>query len=404
MMHSADRSDCHLAPELRKERPHPRQTKELKLYFWILAASVVVAPLGSGQTTVKSVDGVTVVTNGKRPAPLTGIAAGLVLEPLWTIGGGDSPDQEFSTISAVAVRDDGSIFILDGKECLIKAFDAKARFLRSFGKKGQGPGELNGPIGLMITPTNELLVEDALNRRLSFFALDGKFLRQQSTAQGMGMGLAGFLMDPQGRIAARSMSFEGGKIGFEIKTYDKDLKPGKTLAKVEIANLGQMKMIDPLSRMPGLIFAPDARGHLFVGSSKGYLIRVFDFDGRLLRTIERDYDPVPVSKEDHEKMLKILGKMPATGGFNLKDMIVFPDVFPAYANFIVNRDGRILVQTYEKGKRANEHFYDVFDTEGRYLTRTPAVAEFLVWRDDKLYGLEENEDGFKVLKCFRVIG
>jgi len=34
----------------------------------------------------------------------------------------------------------------------------------------------------------------------------------------------------------------------------------------------------------------------------------------------------------------------------------------------------------------------------------PAVAEFLVWRDDKLYGLEENEDGFKVLKCFRVIG
>ena len=403
MRQSADRSDYPSAPKFRKVPPHPRQTKALRLCFWILAAAVVVAPLGSGQTTVKSVDGVMVVKNGKRPVPLAGTAARLVLEPIWTIGGGDSPEQDFSTISAVAVRDDGSIFILDGKECLIKAFDAKARFLRSFGKKGQGPGELNGPIGLMVTPTNELLVEDALNRRLSFFALDGKFLRQQSTAQGMGMGLAGFLMDPQGRVAARSMSFEGGKIGFEIKTYDKDLKPGKTLAKVEIANLGQMK-IDPLSRMPGLIFAPDARGHLFIGSMKGYLIRVFDFDGRLLRTIERDYDPVPVNKEDHDKFLKILGRMPATSGVNLKDMIVLPDAFPAYANFIVNRDGRLLVQTYEKGKGASEHFYDVFDAEGRYLSRMPSVAEFLVWRDDKLYGLEENEDGFKILKCFRVIG
>jgi len=403
MRKSKDRSVCPPAPKSQKERPRSLQTKARRLCFWFLAAGVVAGPVGSGQTTIKSVDGVTVVTNGKRPAVRAGSAARLVLEPIWTIGGGGSPEQDFSTITAVAVRDDGSIFILDGKECLIKAFDAKAGFLRSFGKKGQGPGELNGPLGLMITPANELLVEDTINRRLSFFALDGKFLRHQSTAQGMGMGLAGFLMDPNGRIAARSMSFEGGKYGMEIKTYDKDLKPGKTLAKVEIGNLGQMK-IDPLSRTSGLIFESDARGHLFIGSSKGYLIRVFDFDGRLLRTIERDYDPVPVKKEDRDKFLKNLSGISARAGVNIKDMIVFPEVFPAYANFIVNRDGRLLVRTYEKGTRANEYFYDLFDAEGRYLMRTPAVAEFLVWRDDKLYGLEENEDGFKVLRCFRVIG
>jgi hypothetical protein len=156
--------------------------------------------------------------------------------------------------------------------------------------------------------------------------------------------------------------------------------------------------------MPGMVFAPDARGDVYVGSLKGYLISVFGFDGRLLRTIEREYDPVPVKKEDQDKILKMLGRMPATGGFNLKDMIIIPSVFPAYSNFIVRPDGRLLVRTYEKGKAEKEYFYDVFDSEGRYLLRFSSLVEFMLWQSDKLYGLEENEDGFKILKCFRVIG
>ena len=299
------------------------------------------------------------------------------------------------------MRGDGSFFVLDAKECLIKSFDAKAKFLRSFGKKGQGPGEFNGPISLTITPANELLVEDGSNRRLSYFTLDGKPLRQQSTAQGMGMGLAGLMMDPQGRIAARSLTFEGGKIGFEIKVYDKDLKPGKSLAKIELASLGQLKM-DPLTNMPAMNFAPDARGNVYVGSSKGYLIRAFDFDGRLRRTIEREYVPIRVKKEDQAEILKMLGKMPATGGFNLKDMIIIPEVFPAYSAFIAHPDGRLLVRTSrEMGKKDKEKTYDVFDPDGRYVSNFSSAADFILWQGDKLYGTEQNEDGFTILKCFR---
>jgi hypothetical protein len=400
MKKSSDRFDLPAAFPLHKKRPHFPKKKARRLCCGLFAATAVVLSLFAAQTSVKSVDGVTVVKNGKRPAARAGSEAKLSLEPIWTVGGGDSPEQDFSRISAVAAHDDGSVFILDGKENRIFAFDAKGRFLRSFGKKGQGPGELNGPIGLMITPAGELLVEDSLNRRLSYFSLNGKFLRQQS--MGLGLGLSGIMMDRNGRIVARSMTFEGGKIGFEIKTYDKDLKPGKTLAKVEVADLGKLKM-DPLSRAAEIIFAPDGRGRIFMGSSKGYLIRVIDFDGRLLRTIEREFDPVPVSKEDRDKFLKLFGGTAAGAGVNLKDRIVLPDVYPPYSDFIVNRDGRLLVQTYEKGTRAKERFYDVFDAEGRYLARTPAVANFMVWRDDRLYGVVENEDGFMILKCFRVI-
>ncbi|MCX6560731.1 MAG: 6-bladed beta-propeller [Candidatus Aminicenantes bacterium] len=378
-----------------------RRTKGLKIGLMILATAIVLAASGWTQTTIKTVDGVVVVKNGKRPVPPAGAAVKPTLVPLWAIGGGDEPGRDFSSIEGIAVRGDGSFFVLDAKECSIKAFDAKAKFLRSFGKKGQGPGEFNGPISLTITPANELMVEDSANRRLSYFSLDGKPLRQQSTAQGTGMGLAGLMMDPQGRIAARSLSFEGGKIGFEIKVYDKDLKPGKTLAKVELASLGNLKM-DPLTQMPAMNLAPDARGNVYVGSAKGYLIRAFDFDGRLRRTIEREYVPIRVKKEDQAEILKMLGKMPATGGFNLKDMIVIPEVFPAYATFIAHPDGRLLVRTSrEMGKKEKEKAYDVFDPDGRYVSAFTSAADFILWQGDKLYGTEQNEDGFTILKCFR---
>jgi hypothetical protein len=365
----------------------------------LVVACVVAAGAGSDQAAVT----VPVARNGKRPVAPAGTGPRFSLEPLWTIGGGNSPEQDFSDITAVAVGPAGEVFVLDGKECRILVFDAKGKFIRTFGRKGQGPGELSGPIGVVVSPGNEILVDDALNRRLSYFSRDGKPLRERSTAQGMGLGMAGFVLDPQGRMAARSLSFGGGKIGFEIKVYDKDLKPGLTLAKVELGTLGQKKF-DPLSAMPGMVMAVDERGDIYIGSPAGYRINIFGFDGRPRRTIERDYDPVPVRKEDQDRIFKILGGVPTTGGLNLKEMVQVPAVYPAYAGFIVDPAGRILVRTFERGKAENEFFWDLFDAEGRYTARFASAAEFLSWRDGRVYAVQENEDGFKTLKCFRVIG
>lgn len=356
----------------------------------------------AGTEAGQSAASVPVVKNGKRPAAAGG-AARFSLEPLWTIGGGDSAGADFSQIAAVAVGAGGEAAVLDGKECKIFIFDARGKLLRTFGRKGQGPGELSGPIGVVWTPAGEILVDDTLNRRLSYFSRDGKPLRRVSTAQGMGMGLAGMIMDPRGRMAARSLFFADGKIGFEIKVYDKDLKPGPVLGKVELGALGQGKF-DPLTLMPGLVMAADANGNIFLGSPTGYRINVFGFDGRPRRTIERAYDPVTVRKEDEARIMKMLGGIPATGGINVKEMILIPAAFPAYSFFVVDPSGRILVRTFEKGKAEKEFYWDLFDAAGRYAARFPSAVEFVAWRDGRIFGILEDEEGFQVLKCFRVVG
>ena len=109
----------------------------------------------------------------------------------------------------------------------------------------------------------------------------------------------------------------------------------------------------------------------------------------MLRIVEREYDPVPVKKQEHDRIFKILGGIQATGGLNLKEMITIPGGYPAYLMFIVDRDGRILVRTFERGKADKEYFFDLFDSQGRYVHRFASRTDFVLWRNGRLFGTED---------------
>jgi len=361
----------------------------------VLASLMVMPSLLTGQYKVKTENGVTIVTNGKKPGPPKGAPTKLVLEEVYTVGGGDRPDESFVEISALDVLKDGTVYVLDTKDSRIKVFDAKGKFLRAFGKAGQGPGELNQPTGIIITPENEVLVEDALNRRLAIFALDGTFSRHISTAKALG--LSGIQMDSRGRIVALSMGLgEAGKMSMDVKTYDKELNPKVKLTSFEFPISAQAK-INPFSAM-NLLFMLDGEGFLYFGSQRGYEIKVLSLEGKLLKTIGREYDPVVITQEDKDEMLKLI---PNVSGVNVKDMIQFPEEFPPFGNFVLADEGRLLVRTYEKGRAKKEYYWDVFDAEGRYIAKVPVAHDFRLWRDGKAYFIVEDEDGYKSLRCCR---
>jgi hypothetical protein len=120
-----------------------------------------------------------------------------------------------------------------------------------------------------------------------------------------------------------------------------------------------------------LLYALDGQGRLYFGSNQDYEIRVVSPEGKVLRTISRDYDPVPITQADKDEMLKLV---PNVSGVNVKDMIQFPDAYPAFGNFVLADEGRLLVRTYEKG-RARKSFTGCFDAEGRYLAQDPRSAK-----------------------------
>jgi hypothetical protein len=366
-----------------------------RVYFAFLGTMALIVPLLSGQYGVKTENGVTIVTNGRKPLPPKGAPTRLILEEVYTVGGGDSPDASFISASALDVLPDGTVYVIDTKDSRVKVFDAEGKFLRVFGRQGQGPGEMNQPTGILITPELDVLVEDILNRRLAVFALDGTFRRQISTAKALG--LSGIQMDGRGLIVARSMGLaEGGKMSLCVQTYDAEFNPKVKLASFEMPISAQAK-INPFSAM-NTLYALGRDGLLYLGSAKAYEIRIVSAEGRLLKTIGRDHDPVPVTQADKDEMLKSLTSVP---GVNLRDMIQFPDVYPPFSNFVPAGEGRLLVRTFEKGQAKKEFYWDVFDAEGRYIAKVPIVHDIQLWRDGKAYFFVEDEEGFRVLRCCR---
>ena len=369
--------------------------RKARLAFALIGSLAFALALFSGQYKVKTESGVTIITNGRKPSPPQGAPTKLVFEEVYTVGGGDSPDASFVSASALDVLPDGTVYVVDTKDSRVKVFDAEGRFLRVFGRQGQGPGEMNQPTGILVTPDKEVLVEDILNRRLAIFALDGTFRRHISTAKALG--LSGIQMDGRGLIVARSMGLaEGGKMALEVKTYDAEFNPKVRLGSFEMQITAQTK-VNPFSAM-NLLYALGREGLIYLGSAKAYEIRIVSAEGRLLKTIGRDYDPVPVTQADKDEMLKTLGGLP---GVNLKDMIQFPDVYPPFSNFVLADEGKLLVRTFEKGQAKKEFFWDVFDADGRYIAKVPIMHDIQLWRDGKAYFFVEDEDGFRLLRCCR---
>lgn len=90
------------------------------------------------------------------------------------------PARKYSPTN-LAIAPNGNIYVADGYgSSYINQYDAKGNFIRTFGGKGKGPGQLDQPHGIALDTRGSepvLLVADRANRRFQYFSLDGKHLR-----------------------------------------------------------------------------------------------------------------------------------------------------------------------------------------------------------------------------------
>lgn len=91
---------------------------------------------------------------------------------------GEGPDT-FGGPCDVAVAENGDVFVADGHfNARIVKFDKEGRFIKTWGRKGSAPGELNVPHTLVIDSRGRVLVGDRSNNRIQIFDQDGNYLDQ----------------------------------------------------------------------------------------------------------------------------------------------------------------------------------------------------------------------------------
>jgi len=94
---------------------------------------------------------------------------------------GDGPDT-FNRPTDVLVAPSGDVFVSDGhggdSNARIVKFSKEGTFIKTWGRKGSGPGEFDTPHALVMDSTGRLFVGDRGNSRIQIFDQEGTFLEE----------------------------------------------------------------------------------------------------------------------------------------------------------------------------------------------------------------------------------
>lgn len=237
------------------------------------------------------------------------------VEDVYTVGVLDGAEWEmFGSLAGVAFGDDGSLFILDNGAGHVVVVDPSGEFVRTVSSKGEGPGELNRPMGLAVLDDGRIAVND-MGRGIQVFSPDGASFQEAGftfqtgmpgpqmyampdhslLSAGLVVGSFGALMgeeeeeEPAGRPIGR-FRLDGSQEDF----YTAWARPPVEETETETGNIRMvMTGLEAFSLPLSLGVFRD--GRIALADSVGYRIKILDLSGQVVGTLERPIPPVAVT-------------------------------------------------------------------------------------------------------------
>ena len=231
---------------------------------------------------------------------------------------------------------------------------------KKFGRQGEGPQEFNR-FALLTIHGDYLVVSD--RNKVLYFTKDGDYIKEIKARSIMHWGVR-----PIGNRFVGKSRFQESNIHFDTANiYDANLEKIKTIfmTKFFFQEEASGKKCDAIE-VRGLQFQVFA-DKVFFKRGKDFIIDVFDPTGKMLYTIQHEYEKIKISEADkarYHDYFKTTRPWKRMYDSLIKKEIYFPDFFPAIQIFIV-ADGKIYVLTYKKEKEKSE--FVILDLNGKLL-------------------------------------
>jgi hypothetical protein len=347
-------------------------------------------------------NGVEMIQNHIEPYRLPGQPTGIDLTPVFSIDFGTEAIGAMGLADATdfEVDEAGNLyFFFTNKDAdVIFQFDPKGEFLRSFGFKGQGPGEIDGINHSGFDASGNLLVSDMGNRKVLLFDSDGRCVNEI-------------------RYPANGTLFMQLENGNGLDVWSRPDESGSKLQRGYHILSPAEKVIKILDRQTpydfdelgfrGIISNPLMQSRLFkdvvyvVNEERGYEILRYNLDGDLTRIIRKEFNPVRITeaeKAERSRRFEQYG-----------DKVWFPEFWLPFGDFLLDDQGYIFVRTFEKEEMTSEYIFDVFNPEGIFIFRQSLNIFTLGDRrlcarftNGRLYCFQEKPDSFREFKCYKL--
>lgn len=374
--------------------------KNIKRIEWIPSFLLITALFSTlllaQEVKITKQDGVVVVHNPKKLVNLQGLPSTLKLREDLRIGieSGDE-NYMFSQLYSIQVSDEEEIIAYDGLEVSIKVFDRNGKFIRKFGQKGQGPGEMQRPNRITLAEDNTITMIDLGNNRFSYYSIEGECIKEIQIGKYRPFEAKA---DSRGNIYGYVL-IQGGKVTLDLVKFNQEFKPTMTITSREMP-----KTPPPAILLEHIHFHVLKDDYLIWGRTYEYEFNILDKESKLVRKIIKDYNPIRITKDNlieefkrRYPSKKIPPKLP-----RIPDH--FPNHFPVFEDFLCDDEGRIFVRTYERDESDNV-YYDIFDPEGRYFTQftLPYEEKVTVVKKNKMYCMiYGDKEGIPIIKRYEM--
>lgn len=378
-----------------------------KLFSCLVVISFLVS-CGGKQPKVDKViqDGVEIVLNHHEPYILKGQPSHLNLKEETRI------DFEQAKYSGLGLKEpdfaeadsQGNIYVVEqysSSDFFVYKFSPTGEFVKKLGKKGQGPGEVQGISGVVVNKSGHLLIADRSTGKLLEFDADGNLVKETKAHHVM----QEVVPLENGNYLARRTAKDSseGRYWF-LCLFNSDFEEIKKLDSFD------MSVYVPGKPNPGTIISfywRVANDRIYIGNEqRGYELWEYDLDGNLLRKIRKEYKPTPYP-EDFKKQTEMLAaRQPDLNLTVLQDM-------PPFNSFFPDDEGRLYVMTYEQGQSQDEIIHDVFNKDGVLVARVPLGKYGILGRalnhlratakNGKFYRVAFKENGYPEVIVYRML-
>lgn len=322
--------------------------------------------------------------------------------------GGGETDAEAMLYqpSDILIDARGFFHVSDYRDAVIKVYDQDGRYVRTIGRKGEGPGEFQSLLDMKFLGDGRLLVLDLRARRSSLFSPTGQFLEshpwRNSHFQILFVDDAGYLCDENlyggdSKVLVTKFDFKGN----ELENWGEFTPVG-----FQMKRIGDSMLSITTPQTPHSIFAGDpARRRLYHCLNDAYLIEVYAPPGKLVRKIDRPYQPVPFTQKDAEEYYADVDRRKNPQFSEMAREVELPKVKTVTENMLVDDRGNLWVATNELDERGEEsrRAWDIFNSDGHYLTRLWLTINPGIFVEGKMYRLHSDEEtGFRTVRRYRV--